>query len=106
MWRCGPAGEPRGRGIESAPEKMHRAGLTDEAAAEPLEHRHYPGEREPEPLRLLRVVRRVLIVLGEGNRVRDLHRHRPHWSAQAEGVELAHELAVESGHRSGLQRDR
>src|SRR5215475_7565659 len=71
MGRCPPAGKARARKIERAPPEMRRTALSRELAAEALERAIRARERVPPPPCRVAIVRRVCVVFGERNRVRD-----------------------------------
>jgi hypothetical protein len=82
---------------------VHRAGLAEEAGAEPLEDSFDRYQRLPEPARRIGVVTGVHPVVDEGDGVGDLDGDRPDRGAHAELAEHAHDVGVEVGHRPGLE---
>src|SRR5688572_30433680 len=75
--RRGLARKTRDCHIEAAPEKMHRTTLADESRAKLLENGVHFYERAPEAVRILSVVRRMIVVVFEANRIGYFNRHGP-----------------------------
>src|SRR5437868_2363425 len=69
--------EARHGQVEAAPEKMNGAHFADKGGAELLKNCVYEHQNPPEPVDILRIVRGMLHVLIERNRVRNFHRHLP-----------------------------
>src|SRR5690606_26082172 len=86
--------------------EVYRAGLADEPRAECLEHTVHLNEDAPQPMRVLGVVRAVLLVLLEGDALRDLDGRGPDAYVDAERPQRVHHLAVKGGDGFRLQRDR
>src|SRR5262249_9172140 len=74
MFRRAPPGKSRHRQVEASPEKMNRAAFADEPRPESPHHAVGLGQREPEAVRLIAVVRRMFEVLLERDRVFDFGR--------------------------------
>jgi len=87
--RRGPAGKPRHREIEAAPEEMHRAALADEARAELPEHAVALHQRPPEAVRGVRFVVAQHRVLRERRRVRQFIRMDVDFHRDAEPREFS-----------------
>src|SRR5262245_23338166 len=75
MRRSRPAGKPRHRQIEAAPEEMHGTAFATKMRAELLEHAIALHQNAPEPISVLRVIRAMRFVLIEWDRVLNLVRH-------------------------------
>ena len=69
-----------------------------------LKHSVRVHQHPPESVRCLRIVGRVLQVLGEGNRMLHFYRDRMDVYADAQRGQTALILAVELGNRLGAQR--
>ena len=74
---CAASREARHGQVEAAPEKMNGAHFADKGGAELLKNCVYEHQNPPEPVDILRIVRGMLHVLIERNRVRNFHRHLP-----------------------------
>ena len=101
-----PSGKARAREIESAPEELWRARLSEKVRAEPVEDELRLDQSGVEPFHLLAVVRADGTVLQERDRGRDLDRHRHDARVrQAEPGEAVQHLPVEVRDRHGGERD-
>src|SRR6185295_5523386 len=100
----GPSREPRDRQIEAAPEKMHRAALPDEGRSELLEHPVGLKQHSPKSIRVLRIVRSVLVIFGEGNRVGNFVGLAVYADLDCKREQRIHHLAIEISHRARFKR--
>src|SRR5205807_5538616 len=106
---CGRASsaETRGCEVESSPEKLHRARLTEELGAKPLEDEARPKEGFGEKAHSIAVVRPDLDVLAKRHRGGDLV-----WNWQKfryghfESSQRVQQLEIELGDRHGAERKR
>src|SRR5580704_975647 len=105
FWSAPPR-EARHRQIETAPEKMHRTGLSDKARAKLFEHFIAAYQNPPEPVGILRIVGSMLGVLIERNRIRDFDRHLPDFHGNPKRPQCSHEIAVKPGNRLRRQGER
>src|SRR5437762_1949827 len=104
LWSAA-SGKARDRMVEAAPEKMHGAGLAQEAGAELLENAVRGDENLPEPADGFGIVGGVNLVLVKGNRIGNFHRHFPNADLDARRMQNAHERVVKIGHRSREERE-
>jgi hypothetical protein len=95
MFRSWPPGKPGAGQIERAPEEMGRARLADEPAPKLLEHPIGMGQDPPATVGIFRVVRAVLLILGEWSRVLHLIRRWPEPGLDPQFLEQPHVLAIE-----------
>src|SRR5438552_8094584 len=101
-----PSGKARAREIESAPEELWRARLSEKVRAELVEDELRLDQSGVEPFYLLAVVRADGTVLQERDRGRDLDRHRHDVRVrQAEPGEAVPNLPVEVRDRHGGEWD-
>src|SRR5215469_1818707 len=75
MRRRGSAGKTRDRQIKATPEKVHRTAFAAKARSKLLKHAIALDEDTPKPICVFAVVRAMLFILIEGDRVFDLVRH-------------------------------
>src|ERR1041384_1235892 len=100
------AGEASDCEIEASPEKMDRAAFADEAGPELLEDAVNLNEYAPEAIRVFGVVRAVLFVLGEGNRLDNFIRLRVNVHHDLEGLQRVHHIRVKVRDRARLKCER
>lgn len=101
----GATREPRTRYVEQAPEEVHRAHLADEVRPELADHAVRLDQLAPEQLRGLRVVGRVLVILGEGDRRVDFVGPCGDARFDSQLSQRGKDFGVELGDRFGGQRD-
>src|SRR5579859_4268427 len=77
MQRRTPARKPRHRQIERPPEKVHRAAIAHKPRPKLPHHPPRPHQHSPEPIRCLRVILPMPLVLPERRSILQLTRHRP-----------------------------
>src|SRR5262249_1818484 len=75
MRRSCPSGKPRQSKVEAAPEKMYRAAFATKARSELLEHAIALHQNPPESIGVFPIVRPVLFIFIERNRVLNLVRY-------------------------------
>jgi hypothetical protein len=100
------AGEAGHGQIDRAPEKMHRAHLAQKVGAEAAEDARRRDERMPEALGRGGVVRVMLRVLREGDRIGDFVRHRMDLDVDAQLRQRRHHPLVELRDRHRAEIDR
>src|SRR6267142_1850552 len=105
MPRRGPSRKARRGQIQPPPEDVHRARLADELAAELLEDVSHALQHPPERRGPDRIVRRVLEILRERDRLPHLHRTLEKSRADAERVQRGLVLPEELRHRPRRQSD-
>src|SRR2546429_7469802 len=101
-----PPGEAGPGKVAAAPEEVHRAALADEAAAEGREDPVRLHQHTPEAIGVFGIVRRVLPVRVERDRVLELVRRRVNLHLQTQLPQRREELWVEIRYRAWPQRDR
>lgn len=106
MLRCGSSGKPGDSEVESSPEEVYRAYLTNKAGAEILKDTISMHERTPETGRGIGIVACMLIVFLERYRHFHLDRFGKYLDLDTEFGQRPHNLAVEGGNRHGFQRGR
>src|SRR4051812_10249231 len=87
MLRSAPARESRARNVESSPPQMRRTRFPEEASSKFLERAIGANERLPAPMNSISVVRCVLAIISEAQRIGQLPRHWPHPDIDAERME-------------------
>src|SRR5690348_5592665 len=92
--RRAPAGKSRHCQIETAPEKVDRTRFSDKLRAEFAEHRITTHESTPESIRILWIVRSMLDIPIERDRIGDLDRHLPDLHGNSQRSECCQELPV------------
>jgi hypothetical protein len=105
-FRGGATGKTGDGMVEATPEKVHGAGLAEEAGAELLENAIHGDEDLPEPARIFGIVRGVDAILVKGNGVGDFHWHFPNLDLDARRAKHAHKGLIKIGHRAGEERER
>src|SRR6185503_2008801 len=104
MFGSPAAGKPGDGEVGSAPEEVHGAALPDETSAEHLEDAIRLHKDSPEPVRILRIVRPMRLVLLKGDdRVRNLVWLRINPHVDVELPQLFEQASVESSHRLRLE---
>src|ERR1700689_4486340 len=93
--RCGAPGKPRHCEVETAPEKMHRAGFADKTGAKFFQNAIGLDQSLPEFMHIDKIVLRMGAVLFKPYRVLDLARHGPDANVDVEAMQPFHELGVE-----------
>lgn len=91
--------------VEAAPEKVHGAGLAEEAGAELLENAIHGEEDLPEPAHVFGIIGGVDTVLVKGNRIGDFHWHFPNLDLDAHRMKHLHERIIKVRHRTGEERE-
>src|SRR5262245_4651841 len=94
VWWCRSAGKTRHSQIEAAPEEMHRTAFSTKARSELLEHAIALDQNAPESIGVFPVVRAVLLVFIERNRILNLVRHFVNPYRQMKLVESLHHGTV------------
>src|ERR1700752_4290581 len=92
--------------IKATPEKVYRATFAAEARPEFLKHTIALDENAPEPICVLAVIRMVLFILLERDRVLDLVRHRVDGDGQLEISQCLHHCLVKFRDGLWFQLDR
>src|ERR671919_276064 len=100
-WRR-PSGKARDRQIEAAPEEMHRTALATKARSELLEHPIALHQNAPESIGVFPIVRAVLVVFIERDRVLNLVRQLVNRYRQVKFVESLHHSPVKIGNEPRL----
>ena len=100
MARCASARKTGYREIETAPEKMDRAGLAEKAGAELFEHPVDAYKNLQKPLHGVRIVGGMLVIIRKPDWIRQFVRHVVDGNVNAEFGERGHDRRVES--RNGL----
>src|SRR5262249_37670720 len=91
--------------IETAPEKMNRTALSEQARSKILKPPIRLNKSAPESVRVFRIVSAMLLVFVERNRIRNLVRDHVDLYRQVQSVErLLHRL-VKICYASRLERD-
>src|SRR6266436_2266621 len=101
--RRAPSREARRRQIKAPPEKMHGACFSYEPGAELFEDSFAAHEDPPESIRVFGIIRGVLRILIERDRVGNLDRHLPDLHRNPQRSQSRHELAIKIGHRTRRQ---
>src|SRR5258708_31057609 len=99
MARRAAAGKTRHSEIETAPEKLQRAGLAEEAGAELLEHPIGIEKNLKKAPERVRVVGGVRVILREADRLRQFVRHLVDHDVNAELGENSHNSRVKTSNR-------
>src|SRR5512132_2770314 len=92
-WRR-PAGKPRDRQIEAAPKEMHRTAFATKARSELLKHPIALHQNAPESIGVFPIVRPVLFIFIERDRVLNLVRHLVNRYRQMKLVESLHHSPI------------
>src|SRR5882724_13533701 len=106
MLRRGPAGKTRDGKIWRAPEKMDRTAFPAEARSKFFEDAVGLDQNTPESIGIFRVVRAMLLVAIERNRIRNLVRQYVDLDGEIELVQRGHDRLVEIRHAARFQFDR
>src|SRR5207237_805818 len=104
MTRRAPAGKARHREIETAPEEMYRARLAEEGGAELLEDPVDVEKNLQKASHRVRVIRGVLVVLREADRLRQFIGHLVDCDVNAELRELGYDRRIEARDRVAGER--
>ena len=92
-WRL-PPGKPRDRQIEAAPEEMHRAAFATKSRTELLEHSIGLHQNTPKPIGVFPIVRPVLFIFIERDRVLNLVRYLVNRYRQMKLLESLHHSPI------------
>jgi hypothetical protein len=98
------AREPCHCKIEAAPEEVHRTALSEKTRTELLEHAIDLQEYAPEALSVFAIVRRMRVILAEGNGLRHFIRHFIDTDRQPQARQRRHHGGMELGYRLRLER--
>src|SRR5207302_6366618 len=91
MLRRGPAGKTRDGKIRRPPEKMDRAAFAAKPGAKFLKHAVGLNQKAPESIPKFRIVRAMLFVALERNRIWDFVRHGVNFDRQFELIQRGHD---------------
>src|SRR5690348_2018652 len=91
------AREASHREIETPPEKMDRADLSQEPRSKNLEYLVDPDQYPPKLMHDFRIICRVRVVFFKRNRIGQLARSRPYFYGDPEFRQGGHEVLVEIG---------
>src|SRR5881396_495381 len=92
--------EARHREVEAAPEEVHRTAFPEKRCAKLPEHVIRLHEDAPESIGILRIVRSMLLVVREANRVLHLDRYRPELDVHVHVLECGEIRPIEFRPRS------
>src|SRR5690349_11755594 len=95
--RRSSAGEARHRQVEAAPEEMDRAALANKSRTKLCEYFVRLLQDAPETVRVFGIIRGVLMILFEGNRIWHFDRDRPDFHLDPKASEHSHHLSVKIG---------
>src|ERR1700719_1152733 len=91
MLRRGPSGKTSDREIRRAPKKMDRTAFPAEPRSKFLKHAVDLDENAPKSVRIFRIIRAMLLILIERNRIRDLVRQGVDLDRQFQIVQRGHD---------------
>src|SRR4051812_9281706 len=97
VFRRGTAGEPGYSQVETSPEKMDRAAFAAELGSELFEDAIALQEDAPKAIRVFGIVRRIGLVLLEGDRGIDLVWCRVDLYRNFEDFQRLHDFPIEGG---------
>src|SRR4029078_5266061 len=106
MRRGRPSGKSRHSQIEAAPKEMHRAAFATKTRSELLEHPIALHQNTPESISVFAIVRAVLFVFIERNRILNLVRHLVNRYRQTKLIESLHHCLVKVGNGTRLELNR
>src|SRR5947208_4001654 len=106
MRRRGPAGETRHRQIKATPEKMHGTAFATETRPEFLQHTIALNKDAPEPIGIFAIVRAMLFILIERDRILNFVRRSVDGYWQLQFVQRRHDRLVKICHAPRLLFDR